>query len=210
MSTTNQDESSLLDPRQASDLLERARQRARDEIGVRLDTIFVVWGVAWAVGYLSMWWSTKDQDPYTGPTAWAAVVLATCLVLAGGVTAAVIVRATAGLSGASSRAGMFYGLTWAVAFLTWQSVMGALARVGVTDEVNGILGAAMPALIVAIIYCASAGLWHESSLFVVGVWLAVATAVGVWTGPSTVSLVLGGLGGLGFVGGAALARRGRS
>ncbi len=210
MSTIEHDESSTLDPREARAILDTTQHEARSQIDVRSDLLFLVWGVAWLVGYLSMWWSTRAQDPYTGPPAWAGVVLATGIVLAAGATVVVIARAVSGLSGASSRTGTFYGLTWAVGFLTWQSLMGALADQGVSDEVGGILGAAMPALIVAIIYCASSAVWDEPALFVVGVWLAVAAGVGVWTGPSTVSLVIGSVGGLGFLVGAALARRQRS
>lgn len=210
MTATDHDDANRLDPVQARDLLESTRRHTSDEIDVRTDVLLLVWGVAWAMGYLSMWWSTRDQDPYTGPPMWAAVVLAAGLVIAAAATVVVIVRATSGISGASTRSGMFYGLTWAVAFTAWQSLMGALVDQGVSAAIGGILAAAMPALIVAIIYCASAALWEEPSLFVVGVWLAVVTAVGVWTGPSTVSLVIGGLGGLGFLFGAGLARRARS
>lgn len=210
MSTMDHEDTSRLDPGQARDLLESTRLRATSQIDVRSDVLLLVWGAAWSVGYLSIWWSIRGQDPYTGPATWAWAVLGTALAVAAVATATLIVRATTGISGASSRSGMFYGLTWAVAFLTWQSLMGALADLGVSAEVSGILGAAMPAFIVAVIYCASAALWEEPSLFFVGLWLAVVTAVAVWTGPVTASLVIGGLGGIGFLLGSALARRARS
>lgn len=210
MSTTDHHDPNVLDAGQARDLLESTRARTSEQIDVRSDVLLLVWGIAWTVGYLSMWWSTRGQDPYTGPAPWAWAVLAVALVVAAGATATVIVRATAGISGPSSRAGTFYGLTWGVAFLTWQSLMAALADLGVSAEVTGILGAAMPAFIVAVIYCASAALWEEPSLFFVGAWLAVVTAAAVWTGPITASLLIGALGGLGFLLGAGIARRARS
>lgn len=191
-------------------LLRETEQRTRQLVDVPGDVLFGSWGVAWLVGYLAMWWSTRDQDPYRGPAAWAFAVLGVAMIVAVAVTAVTITRAARGISGDSARTGMFYGLTWAVGFVTWQIIMAALVDNGLDDRAAGIAGGAMPALIVAIIYCASAALWEETSFFVVGVWLALSAAVGVWTGPSTMALVIGVLGSIGFLVGVVLSRRGRA
>jgi len=209
MTTSGPSSTDTFDPRDAKALLEATDSETRRALDVRGDLLFTAWGVAWVVGYLSIWWSTRGQDPYTGPAGWAYGILSVALLAAAGVTVVVITRASAGISGASTRVGTFYGLSWAVGFLLWQSVMGAVARAGVPDDVAGLLGAAGPALIVAVIYCVSAALWEDASFFVAGCVLAVATGLGVWTGPSTASLVIGVVGGIGFATAAGLSRRGR-
>ncbi len=206
---TGSSSTDTFDPRDAKALLETTDHATRRALDVRGDLLFTAWGVAWAVGYLSIWWSTRGQTPYTGPAGWAYGTLFVALLAAAAVTVVLISRAAAGISGASTRAGTFYGLTWAVGFLLWQSVMGAVAAAGVPDDVAGLLGAAGPALIVAVIYCVSAAMWEDASFFVAGCVLALATAVGVWTGPSTASLVIGVVGGIGFATAAGLSRRSR-
>lgn len=210
MNTTGHDRPETFDPRDARALLEDTERSTHREIDIRSDVLLAAWGAAWLVGYLAIWLSTRGQDPYTGPAGWAYAVLGVAMAAAAIVTVLLIVRATAGISGDSSRAGTYYGFAWLVGFGVWQFIMGAVQQEGVSAEVSTLLGAALPALIVAVIYCASAALWDEGVLFVVGVWLAVTTAVAVWTGPSGVSLVLGALGGLGFFVGAVLSHRRRT
>ncbi len=210
MSSTDHDAAEVLDPHEARTILDSTQGATARRIEVRADLLFLAWGLAWSVGYLSLWWSTRGQEPYTGPAAWAGATLGAAMLLAAAVTAVHIIRASAGLSGRSSRAGLLYGLTWPVAFVTWQSLMGAVVGLGLSDEAAGLLYAAGPGLLVAVIYCLSSVVWEESALFVVGAWLAVTTAVAVWTGPATATLVLGAVGGTGFLVGVALARRGRA
>lgn len=209
MNATEHDSLENFDAAAARLLLDDTEKHTRRQVDIRGDVLFGAWGVAWIVGYLAIWWSTRTQDPYVGPAWWGFTILAVAMVAAVGVTVATITKASAGISGDSWKAGMYYGLTWGVGFMTWQVVMAAVAHAGVSDEVGGLLGGALPALIVAIIYCASAAVWEESAFFVVGAWLAVSAGIGVWTGPSTMALVIGLLGGVGFLAGAVLSRRGR-
>ena len=53
-------------------------------------------------------------------------------------------------------------------------------------------------------------IWEESAFFVVGAWLAASAAIAVWSGPSTMALVIGLLGGGGFLVGTVLSRRSRA
>lgn len=69
-------------------------------------------------------------------------------------------------------------------------MLGAVQDAGIPDAAAGLPGAVMPAVLVAVIYCASAATLEESVMFYVGLALAVVAMVGVWTGPATVVLVV--------------------
>ena len=200
MNTTGHDNASGFDAATARDLLQDTERQVKHAVDIRGDVQFGAWGLAWVLGYLAIWWSTRTQDPYVGPAGWAFMILAVAMVSAIAVTVATITKASAGISGGSWKPGLYYGLTWGVGFLTWQVVMAAVAQAGVSAEVGGLLAGALPALIVAIIYCASAAVWEQDAFFVVG----------VWTGPSTTALVVGLLGGAGFGAGTLLSRRARA
>ena len=86
---------------------------------------------------------------------------------------------------------MFFGLSWAVAFVSWGLIMGATQDAGMTDEVAGLLGTVMPAVLVAVIYCASAAALEEPVMFYVGIGLAVVAVIAVWTNPTVAPLIMG-------------------
>lgn len=136
-----------LDPHDARALLDDTERQTRGAVQPPTHLLFTVWGVAWLVGYLAMWLSTVDQDPYRGPAPWAFLVFGAGLLTAAGV------------------------------------VLGAVDDAGIPDAATGLLGAAMPALLVAVV-----------------------AAVGVWTGPTNAALVVGVGGALAFAAGT-LARR---
>ena len=154
MSAAGHDSLENFDAAAARLLLDDTERQTRRQVDIRGDVLFGAWGVAWVLGYLAIWTSTRTQDPYVGPAWWAFTILGVAMVAAVGVTVATITKASAGISGDSWKAGMFYGLTWGVGFMTWQVVMAAVAKAGVSDEVGGLLAGAVPALIVAVIYCA--------------------------------------------------------
>lgn len=198
-----------LDPRAAHALLDDTERTTRDAVHPRTHLMFAAWGAAWFLGYLAIWISTRTQDPYRGPAGWAFVVLIVGLVAAAIVTALVVGRAAGGISGASSRTGTWYGITWGVAFATWGVIVGAIQDAGIPDGTSALLTGAVPALLIAVVYCASAASLEEPTMFYAGVALAALAAVGVWTGPATLPLVLALGGGATFAVATEVSRRSR-
>ncbi|MFV0462498.1 MAG: hypothetical protein ACK5MP_04775 [Nostocoides sp.] len=162
-------------------------------------SLFGVWGVFWIIGYLAMWWSVKDQPVYTGPHLWAIAITGALGAIALAVTIVVVTGAVRGISGDSVRAGMYYSLTWPIAFVAAQLLVGGLARLDASDEVLGLVAALLPALVVAPIYCVSAAIWGQPAFFIAGALLAGSVAVGAFLGPVDALLAIALIGGLGSV-----------
>lgn len=194
--------------RVAAALLEETSTSVRRATEPSTRLLFGTWAIAWAIGYLTIWYSTKDQQVYTGPPSWAATTMGVALAIALAVTIWVINRAVRGVDGVSATAGKFYAATWPLVFVSWFLVLGGAASLGASATMIGFFSAIIPALLVATIYCASAS-QIDRSMFVVGAWLAVTVAIAAQFDVRTVSLVIGALGGLGFAVGAVISRAGR-
>ena len=172
---------------------------------VKTHLIFMTWSVAWLVGYLAIWWSTRSQTPYLGPEPWASVTLMVSLTMALAVNIAVVARATHGVTGRSRQMGTYYALTWVVGMCGWASVQAALARRGSPPGVIGILSCVVPALLVATIYVASAGIWMQPAFLVSGICFVLGAVIGAGTDPATAALVIGVVGAAGCAAGAVIA-----
>jgi hypothetical protein len=200
-----------MDVRAAADLLRQTERDTRAALTVPTAPINAAWGVAWLVGLGVMWLSVRDQHPYQGPTTPAAVLLGVLILAAIAATMVVVIRATKGVGGASDTQGRMYGWAWPIGFGTLFTIEGALGQVGASAEVLGLLGATGPLLVTSLIQIGGAAIWLDRPMFVLGAWLALVAAVGVWTGPVAVLAVEAVAGGGGFLVAAALsARRNRT
>lgn len=188
-----------LDPRTAAALIQQTTRTARRSLVFRTPVLYASWGVAWLVGLGGMWLSVRGQSPYLGPSTVAAVLFGVLILAALAVTMVTVLRATRGVSGQSETQGRIFGLSWLVGFAAWFAVDAALARAGAGATVLGLVGGSGPLLITSLIYLAGAGIWADWPMFVMGVWLALVTAVGVFTGPVGLLLIAAGAGGGGFL-----------
>lgn len=188
-----------LDSHAAAALLEHATEHARRAMEVRVPWVYAGWGVAWLVGLGAMWLSVRTQVPYRGPGAGASILFGVLAVGALVGTVVAVVRATAGRHGQSEFQGRIFGWAWPIGFAAFFTLDGALAHYGAAGTVLGLFGAAGPLLITSLIYLMGAAIWLDRPMFVMGAWLAVVAAAGVWTGPVTVLLVNAAAGGGGFL-----------
>lgn len=196
-----------LEPATAAALLDRTRREVAGQLQISLPALYSAWGVAWFVGLGAMWLSVRGQSPYTGPPAWAAVLLAVLLILAAVVNTVVVARATRGVSGVSELQGRYYGWSWAIGFIMLFSIEGALAHRGASAEVMGMVGAGGPLLVTSLLYLSGAAIWRQPSMLLLGAWLALVVSAGIWTGPVTMLLVSALAGGGAFLVAALLTRR---
>jgi len=190
---------------------------------VKAHWIFMTWAVAWLVGYLAIWWSTRSQTPYQGPEPWSSVTQMVSLAVALAVNIALVVRAMHGVTGRSRQIGSYYALTWVVGMCGWASVQATLARLDIPAGAIGILNCVVPALLVATIYVASAGIWMQPAgvgaerrdprrtrgigpaFLVSGMCFALGAVIGAGAGPATAALVIGVVGAAGCAAGAVIA-----
>lgn len=193
------DEEGFDSPSAAAALIQRTTVDTRRSLDARAPALYAAWGVAWVVGLGAMWLSVRAQHPYTGPDAVSATLLGVLLVGAVVVTIVVVGRATRGVHGQSEAQGRIFGIAWPVGFGAFYAIEGALAHQGADVTVLGLVGAAGPLLVTGLIYLIGAAIWLDRPMLVMGVWLGVVVAAGVWTGPVTVLLIDALAGGGGFL-----------
>jgi hypothetical protein len=175
---TNQAESAgegaALDPKEAAQILEQAQRQARRQFDPQ-PPLAVVVGAAlvFLFGYGAVWFSMRDQHPYSsGPALWSLGVLYGLIAvsaIAGGV---VYNRAQSGISGRARRQRQVQGIAIAAAGIGAWVVEGALRYRGVSFEiVYGVYGPTVPLMALA---AAAAGInaVRES-------WLELGVCIGI-------------------------------
>ena len=165
--------------------------------------------MAWLGGLGAMWLSVHGQQPYREPSGLSSAVLGVLCCLALTVTITVVIRATRGVGGVTPVQGRMYGVAWLLGFGAVFVIDGALASHGASHAVQGIAYATAPVVVTAVIYLVGAAIWLELSMFILGVWLAVVSAVAAWTGPVGALAIEALAGGGGFLLAAALVLRRR-
>jgi hypothetical protein len=166
-------------------------------------------GVAWLGGLGAMWLSVRDQQPYREPSGLSSAVLGVLTSLALTVTITMVIRASRGIGGVTPLQGRMYGVAWLLGFSAVFVIDAALASHGASHAVQGIAYATAPVVVTALIYLVGAAVWLDISMFILGVWLAAAAAVGAWTGPVSVLGIEALAGGGGFLLAAVLVLRRR-
>ncbi|GAA2016731.1 hypothetical protein WDZ16_00060 [Pseudokineococcus marinus] len=198
--TTQHDQDDAgLDPREALALLDAERTRTQQRLVPDLRLLYGTWGVAWLVGFLVLWGSTTGRGPLALPPAAGGVVFAGLLVAAVVVTGVHIARRTAGVRGASSTQGAMYGWAWLLGFGCMASVMASAAGAGASPDVLGVLGPAVSGLVVGLLYLGGGAMWQDRAQYSLGVWILLSSAVGALAGHPSNHLVMGLLGGGGFL-----------
>lgn len=131
-------------------------------------------GLAWLLGYGTL---ALTQNANGLPPAGAFVVFGALLLAAGVLTAVHITRRSAGLRGASTRAGVMYGITWPISFVVVSVMVGALGNAGVDGEAMAIAANGAFTILVGVLYMAGGAMYRDMTWFLLGVWIAVVAAV---------------------------------
>jgi uncharacterized membrane protein (DUF485 family) len=190
------EDTSGLDPQRALGLSQAATDRAQAFYSDSGRLVTAVWGLAWLIGYGTLWWATPEV---TGSTpGWAFAVGGGALAVAIVLSAIAGVRAGGELVGPSAKAAAFYGWSWFVAFGAGMSATGMIAdQYQLSDELTGVLFNVMAAALTGTLYMSGAAVFKEPAMFVVGaVMIALAplgVGVGVPGGYLAMALIGGGL-----------------
>lgn len=184
---TNMDDGAVMDAQGAAAVLQQARDRARRELGVRRQVLFLIWGLVVFVSYGAMWLSVRGQHPYHGP-AWPTLLLAFLLFLAAaGASANVVDRAASGVGGRSEVQRYIFALALVAGFAALEIEKQALVRAGASPTVAALFGQAIPLLVAGLVLLASCAVaarldWPR---LIIGSWLLAVVVGGAWAGVVT-------------------------
>ncbi|GAB4086920.1 hypothetical protein GCM10028784_35500 [Myceligenerans cantabricum] len=177
-------------------LIDEQQERTRSGLEPDARLLYLVWGSAWLVGYLGMWFTSRDGSR---PEIWASWTLAAAIVLAIAFTMVHSIRRTAGTRGVSARIGAMYGWAWMLGFLAMWAIMTGLIRAGAGEEVVVVAANGIACLIVGLMYLACGMVFHDDGLYALGVWMLVTAGVATFVGLPGTNLVMALLGGGGFL-----------
>jgi hypothetical protein len=195
---TNQAESAgegaALGPNEAAQILEQTERQARRQFDPQPPLAVVMGGaLVFLFGYGAVWWSMRDQHPYSsGPALWSLGVLYGLIAVSAIAGSVIYNRAQSGVSGRARRQRQVQGVAIAAAGIGAWVVEGALRYRGVSFEiVYGVYGPTVPLIALA---AAAAGInaVRES-------WLQLGVCIGI-IAVASVSTFFGPLGAWGLTG----------
>lgn len=177
-------------------MIDEQQNRARDRIEPDSRLLYGAWGVAWLVGYLAMWFTSRDGSD---PAAWAGWTLAALIVAAIVFTMVHTIGRSAGVRGVSARVGAMYGWGWMLGFVTMWAIMNGMVRAGADAEVISVAANGVACLIVGLMYLGGGMVFQDIGLYGLGVWMLVTAGIATVVGLPGINLVMGLLGGGGFL-----------
>lgn len=210
--TQGTDDDLPLDPAESLRLIAAQQQKAKD-IEPDGRVLYGVWGLAWLLGYSTLYTSSlRSADAAatatgaTGvsgavgqPEPWAFAVFGTLLIAAVALTIVHVLTRVSGVRGANARAGALYGWAWTIGFVAMSMVLAGLARAGANPEVMALASNALACLVVGLLYLAGGAMWHETRLYVLGVWVLLVAGAATIAGMPGTYLVMAVAGGGGFL-----------
>jgi hypothetical protein len=186
------DNGGALDPREAARLLEQTSREARRQFALNPPLLTALMGAVILVAYGALWLSVLGQHPYTGPNLGVIALVYTAVAVTTAVTVKVHQRATAGVSGPSTRQRTVEGIAVLVSIVGSPVIQGALREYGASAAiVYGVIPAAAPLIIVGTTVAGIAASKADWPSF--GATLAVVTGgvVALFVGPIDAWLVAG-------------------
>jgi hypothetical protein len=173
-----------LDPQQAAMLLEHIRRHAKHQLDASSPLLSLAASVVVLAAYGAIWLSVRGQHPYKGPSGGALAVVLVLVLAVVALTAAVVERATSGVSGHSPRQRRI-GIAALVAGYVGVFVLeGALAHDGASHAIAyGVFAAAAPLLVVGSVAIATSAVDADWSMLGLGVMLVATAAGSAFAGP---------------------------
>jgi hypothetical protein len=180
------------DPRQAADLLDQATRQARRQLTPLTPLLFTSRAVVVLVVFGGLWLSVRGQDPYTGHiSGWAIAVAVVLVAINIGVTALVVGRAGAGVSGPAQRKWQAWTGIMVAAWIIGYAITAPLYHAGVSHRVWGLYPASAPLLIIGLAGAAVAAGFRYWPLVGTCLGIAVTAAAAGFAGPAGSWLITG-------------------
>jgi hypothetical protein len=145
--TTGNDDG--LDAQEAARLLAQTKRDAKRQFNLSPPWFTALGGAVVLVGYGALWLSTRNQHPYSGPSAGVIVLVYLAVVGSIAASAKIYQRATAGVRGPSVRQQRAEGVAILISYLGSPVIQGAMKHYGASHAiVYGVIPAAGPLIIV--------------------------------------------------------------
>lgn len=170
------------DPAEALRVMQDQDAKVDQQFGNPDRKMYLVWGLAYLIGYLPLALS-RGADPIVEiPIGIALAIFGLCI--AAGIVAAVVlgVRATRGTRGESSRRGMLYGFSWWFSFMCIAGLSIQIGRSGADPEIAGLIVNGASMALVAALLMAGGVIWLDVSQFVIGACVALITLIALVVG----------------------------
>jgi hypothetical protein len=188
------------DPREMLALLEGQQRRVLSAQRAPVVWMYLIWGIAWLVGFLALWSGDPDGNPWFTISAGVAQPLFTVLIVVSIVATAVIgMRINRGVRGVSSFSGVVYGLSWSVCGTAFALLGTGLVANGMSTELANLYFPSGAALMCGTIYLGGAALWRDASQLVLGLIVLTIAAVAPFAGSPGNDLVFALAGGGAFL-----------
>jgi hypothetical protein len=136
------------DPREAAALLNQTSREARRQFEPAQPWLLVIRAVLVLAALGAVWLSVSGQHPYRGPGAWALLIVAAFVIVNYAATAAVRVRATAGIRGKSR----FTPAEITVMAVSWAAPFVVMAALGVTRDSQSAYLLTVPLIVVGLAF----------------------------------------------------------
>lgn len=186
-----------LDPAASLRMIRESQERARSGTEPDARLLYLVWGLAWSVGYTVLWSSARSGG--STPAGAAFAVFFTLLGAAAAITIVHSVRRSGGTRGPSARTGAMYGWSWTLGFVAYPFVVSGIARAGASEEVIALVANALACVVVGLLYLAGGAAFCDTGLYVLGLWILLVGGVSTVAGVPGSYLVLATAGGGGFL-----------
>ncbi|MGD0197993.1 MAG: hypothetical protein ABSC56_08830 [Solirubrobacteraceae bacterium] len=187
------DDGDELDPHEAARLLAKAERDAKRQFNLSPPWITVLGGVVIVVAYGALWLSTRDQHPYSGPNLGVVALVYVAVIVAIAFSVKVYRRASAGVSGPSTRQQQLEGVAILVSFILGSPVIqGAMKNYGASHAiVYGVIPAAGPLIIVGTTVLGIAASKADWPQFAAALTVITGGVVAAFVGPSAAWLAAG-------------------
>jgi hypothetical protein len=186
------DNGGALDPLAAARLLEQTGREARRQFDPSPPLLTALMGAVILCAFGALWLSVLGQHPYTGPNLGVIALVYVTVAVTSAVTVRVHQRATAGVSGPSTRQRSVEGIAVLVSILGSPVIQGAMKEYGASASiVYGVIPAAAPLIIVGTTVAGIAGTKSDWPSFGAALAVVAGGVVALFVGPIDAWLVAG-------------------
>lgn len=178
--------------------IDRERSRAVDMLSPSARLLYVIWGIAWIVGFTALFLAVFPDAQPALPVVAAAVIGGVALVGGMVVSAVHSARKGAGTRGPSMVQGAVYGNAYAIAFIFVVLLGWRLTSAGVPLDVMLTYWVAALCLVIGVLALVGSVLWDDRSQLTFGIWTLLSGLLSLAL-PAPYQLLAGVVGGLGFL-----------
>jgi len=198
--TNSQAPAEAMDLHAALSVVQDAERSARRTLDGNTALVYLLWGLAWIIGYGSLWGAQQGWLPLEPAS--ALIVMAVALAAATVSTVVIFTRSSRGIRGQSAFQGRMYGAAWALGFTVVGALSAVISRAIDDFWLRGLLINSIAVLVVGLLYITGGAAFNDRAQSYLGIWLLVVTTAALVSGPAYFLAVFLFLGATGLLAGA--------